>query len=156
MNAERETGMAVIVGGVIILIIALSALFSCTTKEKVVTEYVTVHDTLVTHHSDTIRDVKVVTHTDTIRQVEWHNITLSQAGDTIKEVHHYYDTQKTIIVDSTNRYKVTVDSLRAALTQAKDKYKEMVKTRHVVKWWEWPLIVGIVLALLYGAKKMRV
>lgn len=147
--------MVVIAGMVLILIIAIGALCSCTTKQKVVTEYVTVHDTIRTHHTDTLLDVRVVTHTDTIRQVECHTVTLKEGGDTLKEVHYYYDTQKTIIVDSTQRYKATVDSLRAALTTEQNKYKEVVKTRHVVKWWELLVIVGIVVALLYGAKKVN-
>ena len=91
MDRQRETGMVVIFGMVLMLIIAISALCSCTTK-KVITEYVTVHDTIRTHHTDTIKDVKVVTHTDTIRQTETHTITLNNVGDTIilrhPEDHH--------------------------------------------------------------------
>ena len=155
MDRRRETGMVLIMGMVLMLAIALVALFGCTTKAKVITEYVTVHDTIQTHHTDTLLDVKVVTHTDTIRQVETHTITLNNVGDTVKEIHHYFDTQKTIIIDSTNRYKATVDSLRAALTTEKNKYKEIVKTKHVVKWWEWMLIIAIVVALLYGVKQIK-
>lgn len=155
MDKKKETGMVVIAGMVLILIPAIGALCSCTTKQKTVTEYVTVHDTIRTHKTDTLHDVKVVTLNDTVRIVEWHELTLNNDGDTIKEVHHYYDKQTTILVDSTNRYKATVDSLRAALTTEQNKYKEVVKTRHVVKWWEWLVIVGIVVALLYGAKKVN-
>jgi hypothetical protein len=127
----------------------------CKVKQKVVTEYVAVHDTLVTHHVDTISDIRVVTHTDTIKQVEWHTLTLGQSGDTIKEVHIYHDREKTIVVDSTNRYKATVDSLRAALVREANKVKEVTKTKHVVRWWEWLVIVGIVGMLVYGAKLMK-
>ena len=155
MDRQRETGMVVIFGMVLMLIIAISALCSCTTKQKVITEYVTVHDTIRTHHTDTIKDVKVVTHTDTIRQLETHTITLNNVGDTIREIHHYYDTQKTIIVDSTDRYRATVDSLRSALIKEQNKYKQVTKTKSVVRWWEWLLIIGIVAGLVYGVKMMK-
>ena len=145
--------MVLITGVVLMLAIALVALFSCTTKQKVITEYVTVHATIRTRHTDTVEFVRVVTLTDTIRQVEWHNITLSQGGDTIKEVHHFYDTQKTIVVDSTNRYKAVVDSLKAALTHEKEQYKEITKTKHIVAWWEWMCIFIIVAVMGVAAFK---
>ena len=156
MNKERETGMVMIVGIVLMLSIALIALFSCTTKEKVVTEYVTVHDTIRTNHTDTLKEVSYQVRVDTIKQTETHTITLNNVGDTIKEVHFYHDREKVIVVDSTDRYKATVDSLRSALINEQKKYKEVVKTKHVIKWWEWLLIVGIVCALIYGVKSVKI
>lgn len=137
------------------LILSLWLVVGCKVKSRIVTETVIVRDTLVTHHSDTIHDVRVVTLKDTVRQVEWHELTVNNVGDTIKEVHHYYDREKTILVDSTDRYKAVVDSLRAALTTEQSKYKEVVKTKHVIRWWEWLVIVGIVVSLLYGIKQIR-
>lgn len=150
MERRKETGFAVIFGMLLVLIIALTALFGCTTKQKTITEYVTIHDTIHTHKTDTLREVSYQVRVDTVRQVESHHITLNNVGDTIKEIHHYHDTEKVVVVDSTDRYKATVDSLRAALISEQSKYKEVVKTKHVVKWWEWLLICGIVITLVYG------
>ena len=145
--------MAVIFGAALLLFIALVVLMGCTTKQKVVTEYVTVHDTIRTHHTDTLLDVRVVSHTDTIRQVEWHNITLNNGGDTIKEVHHYYDRQTTTYIDSTYRYKAERDSLNKALHEEKDKERVVVK-KTSQPWWEWMLILAILAATILGVKKI--
>lgn len=132
---QQETGMAVIVAVVIILLLWLT---SCSTK-KVVTEYVAVHDTLIVHKSDTVRDVVYKTHTDTVTNKEVHTYTLNNVGDTVKEVHHYHNTEKVIVVDSTNRYRATVDSLRAIL-DARESVKE-VKVSNRPRWWEYIVLV---------------
>lgn len=155
MDTRRETGMVLIVGMAIVIMLVIGALCSCTTKTKVVTEYVNVHDTVQIHRTDTVKEVSWQVRVDTVRQTETHTITLNNVGDTIREVHFYHDREKVIVVDSTDRYKATVDSLRAALTTEKEKYKEVVKTKHVVKWWEWLLIVGIVVALLHGIRATK-
>ena len=155
MNKHRLTGFVVILGIFLMICIGLCALCSCTTKQKVITEYVTVHDTIHTHKTDTLREISYQVRVDTIRQTETHTITLNNVGDTIREVHFYHDREKVIVVDSTDRYKATVDSLRSALITEQNKYKEVVKTKHVVKWYEWLLILGITGALVYGVKSIR-
>lgn len=147
--------MAVIIGSIFILVILLVSLLSCTTKQKVVTEYVSVHDTVQIHRTDTVKEVSWQVRVDTVKQTETHTITLNNVGDTIREVHFYHDREKVIVVDSTNRYKATIDSLRAALVTEANKVKEVTKTKHVVKWWEWILIVGIVCGLVYGARQIK-
>jgi len=67
-------------------------------------------------------------------------------------VHYYHNREKVIVVDSTDRYKSIVDSLRVALKKEVEKYKEVVKAKHAIRWWEWMLIVGIVCGLVYGAR----
>ena len=148
MNPKGETGIGFIFAVLIFAVIALS-LIGCKTP-KTVTETVIehVHDTVQVHHADTIKEVRVQTVRDTVRQVESHTYTLSQVGDTIKEVHHLVEREKVIVVDSTDRYKATVDSLRAALHEAKSKEKVVVKTRYILRWWEWG-IVGV-LAFVVG------
>lgn len=155
MEERKETGFAVLFGMVLVLIIALTALFGCTTKQKVLTEYITVHDTIHAHKMDTLREVSYQIRVDTIRQQETHTITINDVGDTVREIHHYHDTEKVILVDSTDRYKSVVDSLRAALNTERQKQKEVIRTKNVVRWWEWLLIVGIVGGLVYGAKMIR-
>lgn len=155
MEGKKLTGFVVIMAIFLIMFIAVCMLCSCSTKQKVVTEYVTVHDTIRTHKTDTLREVSYQVRVDTVRQVESHYITLNNVGDTIKEIHHYHDSEKVIVVDSTDRYKAVVDSLRSALTSEQNKYKEIVKTKHVIRWWEWLLIIGIVLSLIYGVKQIK-
>lgn len=140
---QQETGMVVIVAVVILLLLWLT---SCSTK-KVVTEYVTVHDTLTVHKSDTIRDVVYKTHTDTVTNTEVHTYTLNNIGDTVKEIHHYHNTEKVIVVDSTDRYRATVDSLRAVLKSQESK-KEVKRTTRP-RWWEYVIFVAL-LALWTG------
>jgi len=141
--------MAIIAGTIIILLLLLT---SCSTK-KTITEYVAVHDTMVVHHTDTIRDTRLYTIHDTLTQREVHTITLNNVGDTVREVHHYHDTQRTIVVDSTDRYKAVVDSLRQALDKSREQEKEVVKTRPA--WWEYGAyfcVVAIVLWLIWRTK----
>lgn len=155
MEGRKITGFAVIMAIFLIVFIAVCMLCSCSTKQKTIMEYVTVHDTIRTHKTDTLREVSYQVRVDTVRQVESHYITLNNVGDTIKEIHHYHDSEKVIVVDSTDRYKAVVDSLRSALTSEQNKYKEIVKTKHVIRWWEWLLIIGIVLSLIYGVKQIK-
>lgn len=155
MEGRKLTGFAVIMAIFLIVFIAVCMLCSCTTKQKTITEYVTVHDTIRTHKVDTLREVSYQVRVDTVRQTETHTITLNNVGDTIREIHHYHDSEKVIVVDSTDRYKSTVDSLRAALISEKSKNKEVVKTKHIVRWWEWIVICGIVITLVYGLKHIN-
>ena len=107
------------------LAVILSLLASCRTVHEV--EHVYTHDTLYVHQSDTVREVKLLAVHDTTRQVEQHLITLNQAGDTIKEIHHYHDSERIIIVDSTDRYKAKNDSLQRLLDREREKEKVVEK-----------------------------
>ena len=111
---------------------------SCRTKS--VTEFVAVHDTLRTVRTDTVRDVRVVTKIDTMRQLESHFLTVNELGDTIREVHIYHEREKTIVVDSTNRYQSKIDSLQSII--------DRLSTKEVMKepwfWvWGWKVIAAI-------------
>ena len=123
-TSEQETGMAIIAVVIILLFLFLS---SCSTK-KTITEYVTVHDTLTVHKSDTIRDVVYKTHTDTVTNTEVHTYTLNNVGDTIKEVHHFHYTEKTVVLDSTYRYKAKIDSLQAIIDSRQEQVVEVKKS----------------------------
>ena len=154
MTPKQETRTSIVFAAIIAAIIALS-LVGCK-PQKTVTETITeyVHDTVTVHKADTVQIVKITTKTDTVKQIENHTYTLSNQGDTIKEVHHHYMVEKTIVVDSTNRYKATVDSLRAALHEAKSKEKVVVKTRYILRWWEWG-IIGVLAVVLIAAVLKR-
>lgn len=138
MTRQQETGMAIIGAAVMIIFVILLTMCSCATK-KVVEERVYVHDTVTVHKSDTVVDVVYKTHTDTVTNTEVHTYTLNNVGDTVKEIHHYHNTEKVIVVDSTDRYRATVDSLRAVL-KAQENKKE-VKTTNRPRWWEYIVFV---------------
>lgn len=107
------------------LAVILSLLASCRTIHD--TERVYTHDTLIVHHTDTLIHTKTLHVHDTTRQVEQHYITINQAGDTIKEIHHYHDTERTIVLDSTDRYKAKTDSLQRLLNKEREKEKVVEK-----------------------------
>lgn len=134
----------------------IAAIFLCGCKSpKSVTETIVerVHDTVQVVKADTVKEVKITQRTDTVREVQTHTYTLSEKGDTIKEVHHHYSIEKTIVLDSTQRYKSVVDSLSKVVNELKNHEKEVVKTKYILRWWEWCLLVGIVLFIAIMALK---
>ena len=163
MTHKQETGMAVIVGVIILLLLWLT---SCSTK-KTITEYVTVHDTLVVHHSDTLKiiketrdtivDWKYITLHDTLRHDRERVIVVNEQGDTISErewerlwqkIHELesarHDESHS---DSSSYLKAQNDSLRAVL-KAQESKKE-VKTTNRLLWWEYIAFITL-LALWIG------
>ena len=139
------------------LAVILSLLASCRTIHD--TEHIYTHDTLIVHHTDTLIHTKTLHVHDTTRQVEQHYITINQAGDTIREVHHYHDTERTIIVDSTDRYKAKNDSLQRLLDREREKEKVVEKKE---PWWVRlkntainSMIVLAVLGGIWWCRKMR-
>ncbi len=139
-----------------IAVIAVSLLFGCKTKKVIETVVEHVHDTVQVHHSDTVREVKVSHHTDTVKQIETHTYTLNNAGDTVKEIHHFVEVNKMIVVDSTYRYKAIVDSLQKALIEEKSKNKTVTKYKPVIRWWEYVFLLSIVgIAIFFVLKKKK-
>lgn len=141
--------MAIITVAVIIALLFLS---SCANK-KTVTEYITIHDTLTTYRTDTIRDVKYLHHTDTVTNREVHTYTINDLGDTVKEIHHYHDTEKVIIVDSTDRYRAVVDSLQR-IVDAKSE-KTTVKVKQSIPLWEKGVFLAIVFFVCIAVLKSK-
>ena len=175
MEGRKLTGFAVIMAIFLIVFIAVCMLCSCSTKQKTITEYVTVHDSIRVYKIDTLREIKAVKETihdttivqvrDTIIHESGKVITLNEHGDTIKEKSWDNLWQKIqeqlqsnhvdVHSDSTDYYHARSDSLESALHKEQSKYKEIVKTKHIVSWWEWLVIFGIVVALLYGVRLSR-
>lgn len=158
MDREGENRIVWAFFVIFISIIVVSLLWGCKTQKVVETQVLTIHDTLITHRTDTVRDVKVTTKTDTVKQIETHTYTLNNVGDTIKEIHHYHDLWHTMVVDSTDRYKAVVDSLQKALTEEKSKEKTVVK-RYPIPWWLILTFVAVLSALcawvlIQGKKKL--
>ena len=144
MNPKEESRMVWAFFIAFIAIIAVSLLFGCKTQKVVETVIERVHDTVTSVRTDTVREVRVQIIRDTTIQKEVHTYTLDNKGDTVREIHHYHDSEKVIVVDSTDRYKAVVDSLRQALHEAKSKDKMVVKTKKVVRWWEYVALLIIV------------
>lgn len=154
MEGRKLTGFAIIAAIFLIVFIAVSMLCSCTTKQKVVTEFVTVHDTIHSHHTDTLRDVKEFHHSDTVYKMTERLVTLNSEGLPIKEVNNHYYYEKETVRDSTSYYKAERDSLRAAQNKAEGKTKVVVKTRNVFPWYNWLVILAIMAILVYMAKRL--
>lgn len=153
MKRQLENRTLCMAAVVIAAIFLLSFLCSCGSR-KTITETVieTVHDTIRTVKTDTIKEAKVTIKTDTVKQVEKHVITLNNVGDTIKEVHHYHDIMRTLVVDSTQRYQSKVDSLQSLVEKLKNTEK-IVKKGIQVPWWAWvvcPLI--FIIGIFYIAR----
>lgn len=168
MDSKKLTGFVVILGIVLMLFIGLCALCSCTTKSKVITEYVNVHDTVQIHHTDTIHKtniVKEIVHDtttvavhDTIIHESGQIIVLNELGDTIKEKTWENQWQKIqeqlqtnhseTMADSTDYYHARSDSLQQALHEAQQKEKVVVK-KASLPWWVWVFIALNIPTLLY-------
>ena len=105
---------------VILLCICLSFIGCKTIKES---ELIEIHDTVTVHHCDTLKEYVFKHLHDTLR--EYHNeiITLKENGDTAKhEVNNYY-YNRIVERDSTDRYRSSIDSLKAVLQQLQNKEK---------------------------------
>lgn len=149
----RENRIVWVFFVVFLAIIVVFLLWGCKTQKVVETVVEHVHDTVQVHKSDTVREVRVTHHTDTVKQIETHTYTLNNVGDTVKEIHHYHDLWHTLVVDSTNRYEARMDSLERALEVEKDKNKVVVKTKKVVRWWEYVVLLIIVGATIFFVLK---
>lgn len=142
MNIDKFKNLPLWTLAVWLVILLCFVLMGCKTKS--VTEYVAVHDTLRVHKTDTVRDIRVVTKTDTVMQREIHTYTLDNRGDTVREIHFIHDVERTIVVDSTNRYRAKVDSLQAIVDKLAD--KEIV--RQPTFWERWQRVIDIIITLV--------
>ena len=140
-NRVWGCGFSIII--VIIICLACSVCCSCSSSKEVVTEYV--HDTITVNKTDTVVDVKVREVRDTTKQIETHTYTINNAGDTVKEIHHYHDVLRTVVVDSTQRYQSKIDSLQAIINKSKE--KQEVKVVRKPNWWGYAFVAGLAFVL---------
>ena len=125
---------------------------SCANRKEMITEVITVHDTIQTVRTDTIRDVKVVQVSGTVKEREVHTITINNVGDTIKEEHYYHDSEKIYVNDSTERYQASRDSLHQKLLAEKHKETIVVKNKKL-KWIWIASLINVILFLLFLRRK---
>lgn len=151
MNEKRMTGMAWLAALWLILAMIFLAMCSCGSK-KVITETIYEHDTVTVHHSDTIKEVVYKSKVDTVTNTEVHTYTLNNVGDTVKEIHHYHNKEKVIVVDSTDRYKSIVDSLQAIVNHQHDKQEKVTKTKR--PWTDYIIVAAVLAFALFLIKKI--
>lgn len=131
---------------VMLLCLCLSFVGCKTIKES---EIVEVHDTVTVNHSDTVKEYVNKTLHDTVHH--WHNeiITLKENGDTAKHVVNNYFREKIVERDSTDRYRSSIDSLKAVLQQLQKNDKVIEKNPSWWSVWKWKIIaMAAVVALL--------
>ena len=151
MNEKRMTGMAWLLALWLILAMIFLAMCSCG-SEKVITETTYEHDTVTVHHSDTIKEVVYKSKVDTVTNTEVHIYTLNNVGDTVKEIHHYHNSEKVIVVDSTDRYKSIVDSLQAIVNKQASKQEKVTKTKR--PWTDYAIIAVVLAFALFLIRKI--
>lgn len=144
MNDPKDsTRVVLMILCVCIAVIMLLLFGSCRTIHDV--ERIEIHDTLTVHHTDTVKDVQHHYSADTTTHKEYHYYMMNDSGKSVKEFHYYHDNQKTIVVDSTNRYQAKVDSLQRIINEQKDKERTIVKEQ---SWWnKFKYRIGLFLAV---------
>lgn len=151
MNEKRMTGMAWLAALWLVLAMIFLAMCSCTTK-KFITETIYEHDTVTVHKSDTVKEVVYKSRVDTVTNTEVHTYTLNNVGDTVKEIHHYHNKEKVIVVDSTDRYKSIVDSLQAIVNKQHEKQEKVTKTKR--PWTDYLIVAAVLAFALFLIKKI--
>ena len=149
--ANRVWGCGMTIFLIIAICLACNICCSCSSSKAVVIEYV--HDTITVNKTDTVVDVRIREVRDTTKQIETHTYTINNVGDTVKEIHHYHDVLRTLVVDSTNRYQSKIDSLQAIVNKLKD--KQEVKVVRKPNWWGYAFVAGLsfVLSVWFLSRK---
>jgi len=153
MNDDRklEDGVAVIAYIILMVLISLSLLVSCKTKEEVneikeVTVYK--HDTLVQVKSDTVTKIQHVTQKDTVFHEIEKVITLSVGGDTVKEVTNNNYIKYVYMSDSSYNYKAIIDSIAKAAKSQESTKQEKAEKKVEKRLFPYKLVLGITLLAL--------
>ena len=123
----------------------LLAMCSCATKTLV--ERVEVHDTLIVQHYDTTTLYKEKLVHDTLQIVTERIVTLREGGDTIRIVNNNTIREKVVERDSTDRYRVTLDSIVQAIKELDHRKETVTKKR---PWWKLPVIISALVLLTAG------
>ena len=130
----------------ILLLCAALSFVGCKTIRE--SEIVEIHDTVTTHKVDTVREYELKTIYDTVHQYTERLVTLNEAGDVVKEVNNHYYHEKVVEKDSTDKYKSSIDSLKAVLNQLHDKQTVVEKKPSWWQMWKWKIVAlaAIILA----------
>lgn len=156
MNDKRENGIAIIAFVILVAIMAmLFGLCSCTTK-KVVTEYITVHDTLHTYHTDTVSVERWNWRHDTLRIETERVVTLLQSdkslpAETIRVETNNWHWQHEVVKDSASKVVARVDSILNALDRQRE--TSVTKTKPPISAWQYAIFLLIVGGVVVGVWK---
>ena len=119
MKKAHENGMVFITLLAWLIIMTMVMLCcSCASRKEMITEVVTVHDTIQTVRTDTIRDVRLVTVHDSSHHVTERIVTLRESGDTLRIVVNNNIERIVQKSDSLDRYRHVADSLKAVIDKA--------------------------------------
>ena len=119
MKSSHENGMAFLYLMAWLIIMTMIMLCcSCASRKEMITEVVTVHDTIQTVRKDTIRDVRLVTVHDSTHHVTERIVTLKESGDTLRIVVNNNVERIVQRSDSLDRYRHVADSLKAVIDKA--------------------------------------
>ena len=146
MNEKRASGMILLTAVLWMVVVAAVVIMCSCTGKKVVTEYVTVHDTLMVTHSDTIVRDRIVVKRDTLREVTVREVTLMRdtAGHTdtirIETVSDHY--RYVYEGDSSSVYRNGIDSILKVLDKQRE--KSTVKTKPLIPWWQYGIAILII------------
>lgn len=139
----------------ILLLCAVLLFAGCKTISE--SDFVAVHDTLYVHKVDTIKVYQQKTLFDTIHHWHTETITLSDTGDTIKQIVNNYFKERIIERDSSSFYRAVIDSLLKANVK-EEKHVKVVEKKDFLNEWKYRLIslallVAIVLLIVPYIKK---
>ncbi len=135
---------------VLLLCAALSFVGCKTIRES---EIVEIHDTVTTHKVDTVREYKLKTLYDTVHHWHTSEVTLRENGDTIRHVVNNYYKERVVERDSTDRYRSSIDSLRAVLNQLHDRQTAIERKPGWWERWKWRLaMAALLIAVALAAK----
>lgn len=135
---------------VLMLCAALSFVGCKTIKES---EIVEIHDTITAYRTDTVKEYKLKTLYDTVHQFTERLVTLNEAGDVVKEVNNHYYHEKVVEKDSTDKYKSSIDSLKAILNQLHDRQTVIERKPGWWERWKWRLaMAALLIAVALAAK----
>lgn len=147
MNKKRENGMLLLAILMWAVFTVLAVICCSCSGRKVVTETVSIHDTLRIAHSDTITVERFNWRHDTIRIESERVVTLLQPdkslpAETIRVETNNWHYQHEVTKDSASKVVARVDSILRALDRQRE--KTTVKAKPPIAMWEYGLFLLIV------------
>lgn len=144
MRIGRETRITWMMAALLGVVLLMLCLSSCKTREMV-TEAISVHDTLYIYKSDTVRDVRTIVLKDTTHYLTERIVTIKEDGDTMRIVSNNTIIKYIEKTDSAASSHHKVDSCKESAKEVAREVKKTVKSNPV--WWERIAFILIILFL---------
>ena len=153
MKSSHENGMVFITLMAWLMIMTMVMMCcSCASRKEMITEVVTVHDTIQTVRTDTIRDVRLVTVHDSTHHVTERIVTLKESGDTLRIVVNNNVERIVQKSDSLDRYRHVADSLKAVIDKAAyNTHTQVITGQRLSVKYKILFLVSLILAVLNTA-----